>query len=111
MLEFIKNNWQYFVYGFQFLSVLIVSIVLFVKNRKLRLIEIASVAVEEAEKLEGTAEQKKAYATALIKQELNISNKCVSFIIEKLIRFSKFVNAKRNKTIQEVLSDEFKETN
>lgn len=111
MLEFIKNNWQYFVYGFELLSVIILSIILSCRNRKIKLIDIAVYAVEEAEKLEGTAEQKKAYATALIKQKLNASDNKVSLMIEKLITFSKLVNAKRNKTIQEVLSDEFKETN
>lgn len=111
MIDFIKQNWQYFVYAIELLSVIFLTICLSNRNKKLKLIDIAEKAVEAAEQLDGTAEQKKAYATALIKQELNASDKCVSCIIEKFIDFSKLVNAKKTKTIQEVLSDEFKKEN
>lgn len=111
MIDFIKQNWQYFVYAFELLSVIFLTIVLSIRNKKLKLNAIAERAVEAAEQLDGTAEQKKAYASALIKQELKASDKCISCIIEKLIAFSKLVNSKNSKTIQEVLSDEFKESN
>lgn len=109
MLEFFLEHWIYFVYGFNVIVLFCLSIVYLVKNRKLKLLDIAEKAVEQAEKLGGTAEQKKIYATAIIKSEMRVNSNVVSNVIEKLIDFSKQVNS--NKSIQEVLCDEFKNTN
>lgn len=112
MLEFVKHYWIYILYCCQLVVLLSLTAVYCVKNRRLKLIEIAEKAVEEAEKLvNATAEQKKAYAVALIKQELKVKDTTISNIIEQLIDFSKLVNSKRNLTIQEVLSDDFKKAN
>ena len=107
-LDFIKEYWYYFVYGFELLSVLCLSVILFFKNKNLKLINIVESAIQEAEKLGGTAEQKKMYAVALVRQEIKVKYSKLSHLIEKFIDFSKNVNAQKNKTIQEVLSDEFK---
>ena len=107
-LQFLKQNWMYIVYVCQAVVLICVTIIYSVKNRRLKLLEIAERAVEAAEQIDGTGEQRKTYAVALIKQELRVSDRKISDVIENLIEFSKKVNSKSNKTIQEVLCDEFK---
>lgn len=111
MLEFLKSYWQYILTGCQTLSIICLTFIVYIKNRRAKLLEIVECAIEEAEKLGGTSEQKKIYAMAIIKSQIKASDKKISSIIESFITFSKNVNAKRNKTIQEVLSNEFKESN
>lgn len=111
MLKFLEMYWPYIWLVVQAVIVFSLSIILLVKNRHIKLIDIVERAIEEAEKLGGTAEQKKTYAVAIIKSEIKVSYSKISDLVERFIAFSKNVNSQRNKTIQEVLSDEFKERN
>lgn len=112
ILNFIKENKIFMIiYLVQAVVILLVSIAFIVRNRRIKLLEITEKAIEEAEKLDGTGEQRKTYAMALIKQKLNVSDKKISNVLENFISFSKLVNAKSNKTIEEVIENGFTQSN
>lgn len=111
MLEFFKQNWHYILTICQTLSIVCLTLIVYFKNRKLKLLSIVESSIEKAEQLEIAPDKKKEYAVALIKQEINASDKSISGLIESFIDFSKNVNAKSKKTIQEVLNSEFSQKN